>query len=603
MGRKKVILRLLAACLTCAIVLRLLNDDALSPARRMRRGRLIATSLRDVNQVSLTLSDGRKVALRADDDGWVMTEPRNAPALTPAVQQLLDAFEQAPLHEYIDEEEVALRELTSADFGFDNPVGQIALRAPSFGIKLTVGDSDAVTNGLFVSFDADGGVCVTDPSLREFFLKSPLDYADRRVFRGSMRMVHTIVLRRPTRGDVKLVRDTARRQWLITQPMEARADWDSVGRLFSVLTAATVIDDFTSDSAIPAGALDQGDAPSITLFSKNDLVGQTLVLGDSPPGNADITYARSANGVFTVTGAVRRIVLAPAHDFRDRRLFPASTPISVQSLSLETAGNALSLRRAQKGWTITAPVSDNAEPGEVAALIDAILDLRAERFAPFDGKDAPPRLATVSVGSTQGRFAFDVHGELPDFPGRAGILPEGSDTLFVVSASTVSNILGRCRDPRPLLSRTVLAVDEEHVRAVTLSRPGTPDERIEKVGGEWAAAAPGRLVDEPTVRRFFAAAAEIRAETVAALAPTNALPLDGGSEITFDLDDGTALRRVLTIGPRLGSGHPAGVKGRDAVFLLPPETASILTRPFYTVEAAATGESPTPSPATEPESK
>ena len=38
MGRKKVILRLLAACLTCAIVLRLLNDAALSPARKKRGG-------------------------------------------------------------------------------------------------------------------------------------------------------------------------------------------------------------------------------------------------------------------------------------------------------------------------------------------------------------------------------------------------------------------------------------------------------------------------------------------------------------------------------------------------------------------------------------
>ena len=604
MRRSKVIVRLLAASFVCALVLRLIDDSAALSTRRVRRNRLLPTSLEDVDHVSLTFADGQRASFQADADGWGMTEPRSCRALTPLLRRLLDTLEQAPLAEYIDAEEAALREVSAADFGFDNPVGQIVLRGPRTGFKLTVGDCDAVTNSLFVSFANDGGVCVTTPALRDFLLKSPLDYADRRIFQCDMSLVHTVILRRPTRGDVKLVRDTSRRkQWNITQPFEARADWDTVGHLFDVLASATIVDDFQSSTQSPASGLDQRDAPSVTLFCKNDLAGQTLVLGDRVPGNADLTYARGPAGVLSVTGAVRNLVLADAHDFRDRRLFPAATPLAVQALSIDAAGSLLSLRRDASGWSITAPVSDQAEPGEVADLIDDVLTLRAERFAAFAAEEAAPRLASVSVISKQGRVAFGIYGETPRFPGRLGLLPDGSDTLCLVSAATVSNILDRCGDPRALLSRTILAIDEDHVSAVTLSRPGTPPERIEKVGGEWAAAVSGRLVDEPTVRRFFSAAAEIRAQTVAALAPTNTLPLEGGSEISFDLDDDSSLRRVLTIGPRLESGHPARVKGHDTVFLLPPETASLLTRPFYTVEAAAAGE-PTPtSPGTESESK
>ena len=603
MGRIKVIVRLLVACCICALVLRLIEESNVLATHRARRNHLLPTTLKDVSQISLTLVDGQKVSFTADDGGWEMTHPRHGRALTSSVLRLLDTLEQAPLVEYIDAEEFALRDVSAADFGFDNPVGHLALRGPRTDIKLTVGDCDAVTNGLFVSFDTDDGVCVTTPALREFFLKPPLDYADRRIFQCDMSMVHTVIIRRPSLPDIKLVRDISqRRQWNIAQP-KARADWEAVGQLFDLLASATVIEAFPSSMQVPGDGFDQREAPSITLFCKNDLAGQTLVLGNPVPGDADLTYARGPDGIVCVTGAVRRLALASALDFRDRRLFPAASPLSIQSISIDADGRTLSLRRADSGWAITAPVSDKAEPGEVAALVDAILPLRAERFAPFDVATSDSRIASIALVSKQGRFSFGVYGETPRFPGRLGLLPDESDTLCLVSAATVSNILARCRDPRTLLSRTVLAVNEDRVSAVTLSRPGLPDERIEKVGGEWAAAAPGRVVDEPTVRRFFAAAAEIRAETIAALAPTNTLPLDGGAEIIFDLDDGTALRRVLTIGPRLESGHPAGVKGHDPVFLLSPETASILTRPFYTVETAAPAEATFTPPATEPESK
>ncbi len=605
MGRKKIILRLLAACFFCALVLKLIDDNARYNPRLTRRGRLLPAPLGDVSQIHLTLADGQRVSFAADTEGWKMTEPRHGRALTPAVQRLLDAFEQAPLLEYIDAEDFVLRELSPADFGFGNPIGQIVLRGPHTGIKLVVGDCDAVTNSLFVSFDTDKGVCVTAPSLREFFLRDPLDYADRRVFQCNMSMVHTVVLRRPSLGDIKLVRDNSRRnQWNIAQPFEARADWDAVGRLFDTLASATVVNDFQSSAQIPAEGLDQHGAPSITLFCKNDLVGQTLVIGAPVPGDGDLTYARRHDGILTVTGSVRRLVLASAHDFRDRRLFPAAPPLSVQSLSIEADGRVVSLRRTDSGWTITAPVSDLAEPSEVAALIDRLLSLRAERFASFDARSCGPRIASATVVSQQGRYSFGVYGPTPDADGLPGILPDGSDTLFLVSAAMVSNILGNCRDPRPLLSHTVLSLGEKQVRAVSLSRPGMPDERIEKVAGEWSAAVPGRLVDEPTVRRFFAVVADVRAESVAALAPTNSLPLDGGAEISFDLDDGTSLRRTLTIGPRLeNGGRAATVKGHDAVFLLSPETASVLTCPFYAIDSALAVETPPTSTETDEESK
>ena len=604
MGRYKVIIRLLAACVVCGVLLFSFKDCKRTSGDQPPRDRLLPLQLKDVDEVNLTLASGNEVILEATPSGWIMTSPSKSRALDAAVQRLLDAFEQAPLQELIDLEEKELRNLTTADFGFDNPVGRLSIRGPRFRAHITVGDCDAVTNSLFVSLNMNQvhnqnqDVLVTTPSLREFFLKTPADYMDRRVFQCNMRMVHTIILRRPTLGDVKLVRAENNRQWSLVQPIAARADWDTVGRLFEILSEATFVDNDTDGPKPQAGSLDQTESPSVTLFSKNDLAGQTLVLGDRVPGDADLTYARGPTGVMAVTGTVRRIVLSPAYDFRDRRLFPAAESIAVQSLSIDADGRTLSLRRAETGWAVTAPVSAVAEPGEVAALIDAVLSLRAERFETFDAQTVGERIASATVVSSRdgNPFAFSIYSPNSNSTGRLGILPDGSDTLYLVSDTAVSNILSRCLDPRPIMSRTVLAINEDDVRAVTVASTGATTQRIEKVAGEWKSATPGRQTDEAAVRRFFAAVSSIRAESVVSLAPTNALPLAGGAEISFDMDDGASLRRILTIGPRYENSYPAAVKGRDTIFILSLDTVSGLTQNLFISEEPAPAEPPANPP-------
>lgn len=598
--RTKVIVRLLVACFICGAVLWHLECDSHTDSAQLRRDRLLPFKLKDVSDISLTLANGNEVAFVASPSGWIMTKPNHGRALDSAVQRLLDAFEQAPLLERIDQEELSLRQLSFADFGFDNPIGRLSVGGPRFPMNIAIGDCDSVTNALFVSLDMSRGhaqnldVLVTTPSLREFFLMTPADYMDRRVFQCNMSMVHTVIMRRPTQGDVKLVRDERnKRQWNLVQPIAARADWDAVGQLFDILSAAKFVDNFQDGSKLPASGFNQNDAPSITLFSKNDLTGQTLELGDRIPGDADLTYARGPTGIMTVTGAVRRIVLAPAYDFRDRRLFPATTTLEVQSLSIglsADSASALSLRRAESGWTVTAPVSADAEPNDVAALIDTLLLLRAERFVPFNAQAAPQSIASATIVSGRDRkpFSFSAYRAGNEEDDRIGILPEGSDAMYLVPAKAFyTNVLARCQDPRQLISRTVLAIDEDHVRAVTVSGPGATTQRLEKVAGEWKSATPGRQADFDAVFRFFAAAASVRADRIASLAPTQLLPLEGGFELAFDMDDGASLRRILTIGPRQEDGHPAAVKGRDIIFMLSPEIVSGLTRPLFVSEAPA----------------
>ena len=606
MRRLKIIARLAIACFVLVAVLWQINKMSTTVDRRARHGEtLVGSPLKDVIRIDIEFANAKQVSLEADAGGWSIIGPRSMRASEPAVMELLDTLEFARRDDFIDSDEMELRGLTLENFGLaPTPFGTIRVVGRHFDLKLVAGDCDPLTNGFFVALEPPGGriggVFVTDASLRSVFLKSPEDFADRRVFQCNLSLVHTVILRRPSGGDIKLLR-AGRHQWKITQPYEARADWNAVGRLFDILAAATVEGEYLADAPSARTSLDKAGSASIVLFSQDDFAGRTLFIGDSVSGGGDLAYAQYPDGgAITVTGALRRaILLSDARDFLDRSLFPPAKSTAVKAISVESAGHHLSLRCTGKGgWSFAAPVSSAAEPGKVAPMIDGILSLKAEELAPFDQSASGPRIAAATVDLASGRVAFDIYNAPSGVPDRLGLLPEGSPSLFVVPGATVSNLLALCTDPLPLLSRTVASVKEDDVRAVTVARPGAFEERIVRSAGEWAAAEAGRAVDEVSVRSFFSAAALVRAETVAALAPTNSMPSEGFAEIAFDMADGASLRRIITIGPRTSGGHYARVKGHDTVFLISPETASALASPLLIPEVAApAGESATPPPA------
>ena len=607
MGRMKTMARLLTAVTAFGLIL--WQFERFSGAvshRRPREGMLVGVPLRDATRIDIEFTNAKEVVLEAGSDGWSIVGPPRMRASTPAVMELLDSLEFARRDDFIDSHEMTLRGLTLGDFGLaPSPRGSIRVTGRHLDLKLVAGDCDPFTNGLFVAFDMSsgrgGGVYVTDASLRSVFLKSPEDFADKRVFPCDMSLVHTVILRRPSQGDIKLAR-SGRHQWdIINGPSRARADWAAVGRLFDVLASATVVDDYRAGATPAKASLDRVGAASAALFSKNDFAGRTLFIGDPVPGDGDLAYAMYPDGgAITVTGALRRaVLLSDEKDFRDRSLFPATKAAAVQTLSIESADHHLSLRRAGKeGWALAAPVAAAADPDAVADLNASVLSLKADELADFKSAVVGPRVATASVELSSGRVAFEIYGAAPDEPARMGILPEGSSTLFLVPAANVSNLLASCANPIPLLSRTVIAVKEEEVRSVTVSRPGAFEDRVVRSSGKWTSAEAGREVDDAAVLRFFASAAFVKAKTVAALAPTNAMPAEGFAEIAFDMADGASLRRILSIGPRIPDGHYACVKGHDTVFLISHETASALAQPLFIPEVAApAGEPIAPPPA------
>lgn len=577
----KTTFRLLCACAVCLGIIWAI-DNATPGRRGLRRDRLVGFSMRDADQLVIERTDGRIVELRLHGGKWGLVRPREAPADAEAVKKALDELERAPVAERIDSHDMELRELSLADFGLAPPKGRVIVRSPRLRAEMLYGDYDAATNGLFVKFEPGVDVYVTSPSLRSLLSLSDRDFVDRRLFPYDMRLVNAAVIRRPEAGDLKLVR-SGRSSWTITQPTEAPADWDAVADFFETLSGTIAID--YAGAGAPS-SLDPDSAATIRLFAQNDVSGRSVLVGGRVPGEADLAYAQGQNGaVVIVTGALRRVAMTTAYDFRSRRLFPSSSAKPVSSVLVETPSASVSLRRSEGGaWTLTAPIAAAAEPGEAASLIDAILSLTAERLVPAVPAEAGSvsnRIASMTIAYRDGTVVLDAFRRDNDQAGRVAVLPKDSDTIFLVNPAAISNVMERCADPRALVSRTVIDVDPDAVRTITISHGGDGTNAVESaefVAGEWSSATPGRELDATALRRLLAAVHPLKATSVVtAERGDEPLAADDSVVIAFGFADGPTLRRSIVLGPCGEDGsRQVYVTGSDIVYSLAPDAAAKL---------------------------
>lgn len=577
----KTTFRLLCACATCLGILWAF-DHATPEPHGTHNGRLLGFNMTDADQLLIERNDGRIIELRQQRGEWRLVRPRAAMANDETVRKALDELERATIIERIDSHDLQLRDLSHGDFGLTPPKGRVIVRGTRFRAEILYGDYDAATNGVFVKFEPGIDVFVTSPSLRSLLSLSDRDFADRRLFPSDMRLVKAIVIRSQETGDLKLVR-SGRFAWTITQPVEAPADWDTVARFMDILSSSTSLDFARAGAPL---SMDPASATTIRLFAQNDVAGHSVMIGGHVPGEVDHAYAQDQDGaVVVVTGALRRAAMMTAYDFRSRRLFPSSSSRPVKALTIETPSASITMRRGDGGdWSLTTPVAAPAEPDAIAALVDSILSLSAERLVPTTAWDAPDvrRLASVAVAYGEERVAFDILENPGEARWKVALAREGETMLFLVEPSAVEGILAACAYPRAVVSRTMIDLDPDAVRTVTISHGGEVQESAERLAGEWTSATPGRKLDSGALMALLAAVRPLRAASVvSAERDEDPFPADDTLVIAFGFADGATLRRSIVVGAPAGDGsRQAYVTGSDILFSLASETAAALARPI-----------------------
>lgn len=589
MRRLKIILRLTILCFAAGITLYFLNKPGMENALRGKHGKtLFSTAFRGVDHIVIEPYSGKKLEFQRRLSQWEIIYPETRRALDAPLLQMLDTFERAPVLDFIDKQDIKNGELSKDLFGLCPYRCKLTLSGQQFKTALEIGDYNTFTNGVFATFDFEKGVFVTSPEIGKYCNAKLADFADRRLIHTNIRKVNTIVLKRKEQGDLKFVRN-GRHNWTITQPVEVIADWEKLDMFLRMLAAATDEHCGETDSVAFSGGygLDNPEAVAVQLFCQNELTGQTFYFGNRVSGDADLVYARGPeNTVMSVSNALYQIVTAPLDDFRDRRVLPTSSSLSVMALSVDSPAGGFTLRRGKDNfWEILSPVAEPAEPAAAAELIDTILSLKATSFEPFDANSATSRLFSATLSTDSEKIKLSVFNFLEASAPLLAVVPENASTMYMVPPEAVSNIFTKCSDPRTLISKSILSLRVESIRAMTVSRKDGTMEKIERKNGKWAASDSPLEPDTAALERILGMLSALRAEAVEAVSLSADTPFETETEITLDLDDADAPKRVLLLGPRTDAGVHAMLKGHDPLFLLSQETVLLLTRPLLTPEA------------------
>jgi hypothetical protein len=186
-----------------------------------------------VTQVALVYPD-RELHLAKDDGGWNITAPLEARADTTAVDNLVNAVNQAEVSRTLDDPQPDL-----ALYGLDSPAATVRLTLED-GTQLPlirIGKDTPVGYSVYVQRAGEDAILLTPQALRLGMTKQTKDLRDKAVLVFQQEQVSQIEVQRPAEAETPVVLRKTDDGWTLDQPIPDRpADEASVNTFLSSLS-------------------------------------------------------------------------------------------------------------------------------------------------------------------------------------------------------------------------------------------------------------------------------------------------------------------------------------------------------------------------------
>lgn len=614
MSRIKTTVFLAAGCIFAGTALWWLGKPEFLPsARSEKRSTVLNARLDEITEINICDKDETELKFIFGDDGWQMTEPSQHPADSVSISRLLDVIERAPLVDCISAKECRLRDITESVLGFDHPSGRVTLFGPrkfKTGIRITIGDYTATSNEVFATVGSrafPNDVYVTTREIADIVNNPEVSFIDPRLFRNDPRRVNTIIINRGDAGTIKLIRDKSR-GWLITQPVQARADWDVIDGLFGILYSAKITDLKQNVSVTESGCRDS-NAIRMQIFGQDIPAGLSVTLGNPVSNIADVVYAQIGDDYSPaiITGAVARLKSMTLQDFRDKRIFTANCGINMDRLSFEYGGRNLSFQKAQNGtWTLTGPVAASASPEIVAKLISNVLTLTATGIADVPQGNDSVQSDSPKTDDTASRpltISFHENGlvynlKIIEQPLSDSVVTQKiykavlnkQNIVYELQESPEIEFMLKCLNmPHIAVDKKILDINEKDISRLEITRGEGASEVIEQVRGKWKTSGSAGQVFPAVVSHFFKTVHPLIADSVISANPSSGNSDQTTAEasdkncvtLTFNFSDGISLQKTLILGPALPDSQNkfyARIKAYDVIYAISAETMFSLTQ-------------------------
>lgn len=575
------------------------------PARGLTRlpASLLPVDLAKASGLQVETAGG-VVACRRVQGRWRIEQPALMRADSMRVDFLLEKIARAAVRDKVTLRQRKSRRLDLVDYGLVPPRAVVAVAQEDAEAVLRIGADAPGGQAVFAMMSGSSDIYVVERSVFDALPATVDDFRDRALVQFPAADIRGIEIRRPGKGVVALQRDNG--AWSMTAPFATPASAEAVGALMVAVENASIekfvhVADATT---LPAGAggaygLDPVESPlSVVFHLASELGKASFTFGRQDPASPDDVYVAMTPDdiICTVHRSILDALQMDAQILRERRVFPIP-PANVAAISAQCPGGVFTLRRAGQPpvWQIAQPSPQPADPAAAAALVAEVLALAGDSAVPIGdtadtAADAEARTVKLQVESTVERETTTALVEFPaagtnDVPILRVRVPK-TGLLHALPAAALPPAL-RDALTRPegfagVRDKTALSLKPGDATALT-RRAGAADETVVLGGdGQWFCTQPAAArANAQAIEDALRALCPLTASATAALASTRDAVFGlapPAAEWILATRLPTRPIIILQLGDRRddGSVH-ARVKGEDAVFVLPADTAEILS--------------------------
>ncbi len=420
----------------------------------------------EIASISLRVSDVPEIRLERRDGRWRIVAPIDFAADTFAADGVASAITQLRSESVIEDPR------PPEVYGFGAERAEVRFTVGELEKALRFGNQTPVGSNSYASVDGDDRVYTVASYQLTPFKKRLEDLRDKRIVDFDQAAVRRVAVSWP---GTSFVVERSDEGWQMVEPVQARADVDTVDALLSSLSflrASAFVDD-------PGSAEEMGFAPpqfAVEMEMSREGAGSDPVIARFAVGGVAETGAQRF-----VRGAVESLYLISEQSFddfprrlveyRDRRLaeFAAGDARRVELGFHTDAGEtvALSVTREGDGWASSA---DPVQPEELDALVEALSGLRAddiiaEAFGPAElqamGLDPAKAVLLVYGDGDPAERLAEIHLGVAFGDGVTARAPD-RENIFLLDAALADLIPTDLEDYRErFVAQPASATDEE----------------------------------------------------------------------------------------------------------------------------------------------
>jgi len=400
--------------------------------------RILSVDPDSVSQISIHWGDTPVVAAR-QGDLWRISKPIETAGYAGSIQPValaLEEFEQEGVA--VEGGALASGRSQLSDFGLDP--ADLSVRVTHSGRNDTLWFGDKSPTGQYIYFLRSGSpdVLLAAAARRSNFEKTLFDLREKLVMTLDTDAVTRIRIEADSPGQA-VEAELQDGIWMLTHPLEDRADDAEVGRLLSRLRSVRA-QSFESEVALDLGRFGL-ESPRLRITATEGDVQKSLLIGNRArlaPVPRYYARAESAPVVVTLDSALVSNLNKPASVLRNKDVFTFTTPAdSIDRLSLVYGDSLVSALRPDDAadWVLEGRPGTRAIGTSVNRLIQALKGLKATGFASESTSGLSrfgltrPKVTVVleASGGVVRRIQFGVNG------GKAFALREGRPQVYEIS--------------------------------------------------------------------------------------------------------------------------------------------------------------------------